>query len=518
MKKNLLLFFLLLFTARSFSQTWADNIAPILYANCASCHRPGGIAPFSLLTYSDAFTYRVSISAAVSTKKMPPWPPNDNYVHFTNARVLSTADITAIVNWVNNGAPSGNLSNAPPPPPAPVSTLGIPDTVLKMPDYISTAATGDVYQCFVLPLRLSNGRFISAAEVVPGNSSIVHHVLLYQDTTANHAAQLLDNAYPGPGYTSFGGIGVNSAILLDAWVPGSVTKKLPFIFGKRIYPNSDLVIQVHYPAGSNGQLDSTKVRLYYNNNAGARDVRIDPILYHYAPVLVNGPLSIPANTIKTFEERFTLPAVYKATVLTVAPHMHLVGQTIKSFANKPNGDTIRLIDIPHWDFHWQGQYYFQRPVIVDGGSTIRAFATYDNTSSNPNNPNNPPQNVNLGEQTTDEMMLVYFAYTAYQAGDENIIMDSSLLITPIGGANIVVKALKIFPNPGSDQLQFKNPEQHQYGMLTVWDMAGKKMFRGEVTHLDMINVSSKKWASGMYRVYLQTKGAIYSGEFLVQHR
>ncbi|MBC7873024.1 MAG: T9SS type A sorting domain-containing protein [Ferruginibacter sp.] len=517
MRKLYLFTCLCILSVKTFSQTWADNVAPLLFSKCASCHRPEGIAPFSLLTYNDAFSYRSSISNAVATKHMPPWPPDDNYVHFTGARTLTAAEISTIVNWVNAGAPPGNLGNAPPPPPPVTNSLGIPDTVLKIPNYTSTAATADVYQCFVLPLRLNNGRYVSAVEVVPGNSSIVHHVLVYQDTTANHAAQILDNASPGPGYTSFGGIGINSPILIDAWVAGTSVKKLPSIFGKRIYTNSDIVVQVHYPAGSSGRLDSTKVRLYYNSNPLPREVRIEPILYHNAPVLVNGPLSIPANTIKTFEERFALPSFFKASVLTVAPHMHLVGQSIKSYANKPNGDTIRFIDIPHWDFHWQGQYYFQRPVIVEGGSTLRAFATYNNTASNPHNPNSPPQTVNLGEATTDEMMLVYFAFTQYQAGDENIILDSSLLTTPAGGPSYVVKELNIFPNPVRSYLQFQNPEQHKQTQLVVWDMAGRKIYEADITHQFFVNIPTHRWPNAMYRVYLQTQGTVYSGKIIVQH-
>lgn len=492
-------------------------MAPILFSNCVSCHRPGGIAPFSLLTYNDAFNYRTSISNAVSTKHMPPWPPDDNYVHFTGARTLSASQINTIVNWVNNGAPSGNIANAPTPPPPVTSTLGNPDTVLKMPNYTSAAVSGDIYQCFVLPLRLNSGKFVSAIEVAPGNSSIVHHVLVYQDTTANHAAQILDNASPGPGYTSFGGIGVNSAILADAWVPGSAVKKLPSIFGKRIYPNSDIVIQVHYPAGSAGQLDSTKVKLYYNSNTSARDVRIEPILYHYSPVLINGPLSIPANTIKTFEERFTLPIIYKATVLTVAPHMHLIGESIKSYANKPNGDTIRIIDIPHWDFHWQGQYYFQKPVIVDAGSTLRAFATYNNTSANPHNPNNPPQTINLGEATTDEMMLVYFAFTQYQPGDENIIIDSSLLTTPVTNPVLSFSRLNVYPNPANNVVQFENPVQHKKATITVWDMAGRKIYEQVITHEFLISIPTRRWPNGAYNLYLRTDKNVYAEKLVVQH-
>lgn len=448
---------------------------------------------------------------------MPPWPPDDNYVHFTGARTLSASQINTIVSWVNNGAPSGNIANAPTPPPPVTSTLGNPDTVLKMPNYTSAAVSGDIYQCFVLPLRLSSGKFVSAIEVTPGNSSIVHHVLVYQDTTANHAAQILDNASPGPGYTSFGGIGVNSAILADAWVPGTTVKKLPSIFGKRIYPNSDIVIQVHYPAGSAGQPDSTKVKLYYNSNTSARDVRIEPILYHYSPVLINGPLSVPANTIKTFEERFTLPIIYKATVLTVAPHMHLIGESIKSYANKPNGDTIRFIDIPHWDFHWQGQYYFQKPVIVDAGSTLRAFATYNNTSTNPHNPNNPPQTVNVGEATTDEMMLVYFAFTQYQPGDENIIIDSSLLTTPVSNPVLSFSRLIVYPNPANNAVQFENPEQHKKATIIVWDMAGRKIYEQVITHEFLINIPTRRWPNGAYNLYLRTDKNVYTEKLIVQH-
>jgi hypothetical protein len=518
MKKFLLFYCLFFFSGKIFSQTWAENIAPVLFSKCASCHRPEGIAPFSLLTYTDAFNYRASISNAVATKHMPPWPPDDNYVHFTGARTLSTAEISSIVNWVNNGAPSGNIANAPTPPPPVTNSLGTADVVLKIPNYTSTAATSDIYQCFVLPLRLAADKFVSAIEVVPGNSAIVHHVLVYQDTSANHAAQLLDNASPGPGYTSFGGVGINNPILVDAWVPGTSVKKLPTIFGKRIYPNSDLVVQIHYPKGSNGRLDSTKVRLYYNNNTAARDIRIEPILNHYAPTLINGPLSIPANQTKTFEERFLLPTIVKATVLTVAPHMHLIGQSVKSFAIKPTGDTIHFIDIPHWDFHWQGQYYFQRPVIVDGGSTLKAFATYNNTASNTHNPNSPPQTVNLGEATTDEMMLVYFAFAQYQPGDENIIIDSSLLTTAVGNPSLPIKQLNIFPNPVNTYLQFQNPGQHNDTKLAVWDMAGRKVYEADISHQLFINIPTHRWANGIYRVYLQTKETVYTSKIVVQHK
>jgi hypothetical protein len=264
-------------------------------------------------------------------------------------------------------------------------------------------------------------------------------------------------------------------------------------------------------------MDSTTVKLYYNSNPTPREVRIDPILFHASPVLVNGPLSIPANTIKTFTEQFTIPSIFKVSVLSVAPHMHLIGETIKVWGNKINGDTIRLIDIPHWDFHWQGAYYFQKPVVIEGGTTLKAAATYNNTSSNSHNPNNPPKAVSLGEATTDEMMLVYFAYTGYQSGDENLLIDSTLLTTSVYNPNIVVKKMNVFPNPANAYFQFENPEQHKKSMLTIWSMDGRKVFEEEMTHKNLVNIPVQALQSGVYNVYLKTSQTFYADKIVIQH-
>jgi hypothetical protein len=204
-------------------------------------------------------------------------------------------------------------------------------------------------------------------------------------------------------------------------------------------------------------------------------------------------------------------------VLSVAPHMHLIGEKIKVWANKTNGDTIRMIDIPHWDFHWQGSYYFQKPVVVDPGTTLKATATYNNTTSNPHNPNNPPQTITLGEATINEMMLVYFAFTAYQPGDENIILDSSLLTTPASNNNIIIKRLKIFPNPTNAFFQFENPEQHKKGILTIWSMDGKKVHEEEITHLRFVNITTRHLAAGVYNIYLKMSDALYMDKVVIQH-
>src|SRR5690606_9210214 len=109
---------------------------------------------------------------------------------------------------------------------------------------------------------LGTEKFISAFEAIPGNREIVHHVLVYADTSGDCAA--LDALTQTPGYVSFGGVGSNNATLIGGWVPGTQPLQMPDSFGIRIAPNADIVIQIHYPAGSVGKVDSTKIKFYFS--------------------------------------------------------------------------------------------------------------------------------------------------------------------------------------------------------------------------------------------------------------
>jgi mono/diheme cytochrome c family protein len=425
---------------------WANDIAPILYKNCASCHRDGGLGGFSLVGYSAAYTNRYQIAEAVTSKQMPPWKADPTYRHYTGENVLTESQITLINQWVDANAPAGNLTQA---PPEPVfidgSNVGVPDAMVLTPSYTMTS-TQDEYRCFVVPSGITQDRFLRALEVLPGNHMAVHHVLVYEDATGQAAA--LDAQTPEPGYISFGGPGVQGANLVGAWVPGARVDLLPPFMGVKLRANADLVIQVHFPGAATGLTDQSVLNMFFTpTNAGIREVKLSPILNHTTS-MVNGQLYIPANTVKTFEQRYTLPG--NASIISVAPHMHLLGQNMTCFAVEPDNDTIPLVRIPDWDFHWQGAYAFQKVQPLFSGTQLKAIATYDNTVNNPNNPSNPPQPVWVGEATTDEMMITYFAWMTYQAGDENIILDSTLLSSSVRPTvPQPVLSMQVSPNPVS---------------------------------------------------------------------
>jgi hypothetical protein len=453
---------------------------------------------------------------------MPPWPPDPEYSRLAHERVLSAAEKSKIMDWVDGGTPQGNMSLE---PPAPTFSNkgdlpGTPDLVVKIPTYTSTASGTDIYRCFVLPTGLTADKFITAFEALPGDRSIVHHVIIYADTT--NASTLLDQADPLPGYTSFGGIGTSKAIMLGAWVPGATPLQYPAGFGTRLYSNAKLVLQIHYPAGTAGMKDSTEVRFFFSSAPGIRDVSLTAVLNHSANI--NTPLFIPANTVKSFTEKQLIP--FDVTMLGVAPHMHLLAQNIESFGIAPvSGDTDRYISIPEWDFHWQGVYLLRQAKKVLAGTTVYANATYDNTTANPENPSNPPVDVRLGEATTDEMMLVYFVHTAYQAGDENLVIDN----TPAVGVNPLqpyykgVELLQPYPVPAKDELIIKyHLDAESTGSLELLNAAGQvvlEVLKGQKLHAGYtaLPVNVAGIASGIYTLRLNAGGQTKSKVVSVRH-
>jgi len=509
--------------------TWANDIAPILYSKCTSCHHTGGLAPNSLMTYAQAFNYRTMIKSQVENKIMPPWPPDAEYKHLAFERLLSTEEKNKIYNWVLANGPEGNPADAPVPPTYTnnATELSLVNFTGKMNDY-TVNTSQDLYRCFVINTNFPADRFAAEIEVKPGNSTIVHHVLVFEDTA--QAIVNLDNADPGEGYTSFFGTGSNTSRLVGEWVPGTAPIKFPDMMGVRLRKNTRLILQIHYPKGTFLTLDSTRVNIKFAVNTTSpvfREVWLVPIITESD--LINGPLSIPPNVVKTFTA-ITTPTVGQAlpfgayTLLSIAPHMHMVGKSMKIFAiNAGTNDTVPLINIPKWDFKWQGVYGFRNLIKIPENSTFVAHSSYDNTTANVNNPNNPPVTVNQGESTSDEMMLAFTALTYYFPGDENIVIDGSPLIgmNELSSTNIAktLQLYNVFPNPAKTaaQLNYYSPDKLS-AKAKIISVEGKTIKEWPVTLQEgfgEINLNIEGLSKGQYFIHLETKSYTKTRTFII---
>jgi mono/diheme cytochrome c family protein len=403
--------------AASAETTYTRDVARIMQVKCQQCHRPNDVAPFALMTYDDAVTYAADIKTALNNKTMPPWKPVPGFNNFADSFAISDDERNTILAWIDGGAPQGDMADMPPALPVSDSPwhLGEPDTVLTMPEYTPPIRATDTYRCFVLPTGLTENRFISAAQALPGNPQITHHVLMFLDEYGE--AEKFEGKDGQPGYDCFGGpnlTGIVSAdlsavvsgrasvlhgTLLGGWAPGARTRRLPEDIGVPIPKGSRVVMQVHYhPAGREGS-DKTQLGVWFADTAKIKNRLLN------VPI-ANMKFQIPAgaSNYQPAPATLSLPLSYK--VITVAPHMHLLGRQIKvEMTNR--GATQPLIRIDDWDFNWQGFYLLAEPMSVPAFATVSVTAVYDNSENNRKNPNNPIVPVGWGERTTDEMLLAF---------------------------------------------------------------------------------------------------------------
>jgi len=383
------------------------DIAPILYQNCTGCHRPGQVAPFSLLTYPDA-AKRAGLIAAVTAKRyMPPWKAEPGYGHFQDERRLTDAQIDLIGKWAAAGAPEGDARQKPATPAfASGWQAGKPDAVFTTAQPFSIPADGrDVFQCFVLPLNLSADRYVKTVEFHPGNSRVVHHALFFLD--ASGEARQLDAGTPEPGYPCFGGPQITPSGGLGGWAPGATPQPLPEGVAQTVEKGSDLVIQIHYHPSGKPETDQSSIGLTFGDRPskglasmliGSRAIDLPPGDAHHE---ITDWARVPEDT----------------DLIGITPHAHLLCRDMKVDAHLPDGKSIPLIWIRDWDFNWQGQYRYSTPVHLPKGTRIEMRYVYDNSAANPHNPSNPPKRVTFGEQTTNEMALLFLQMVVPQPED-----------------------------------------------------------------------------------------------------
>ena len=499
---------------RAQTPTWNDDVAPIFFANCTNCHHEGGIAPMSLANYTEAVDWGYDINNYVSTGQMPPWPADENYVHFKDERVLSAEEKATIIDWIDGGLPLGAGAEPTAPTYDDGPQLADYDLSLDLPDYTISSST-DEYRTFVIHSGLTETKYINASEFLPDNNAVIHHMLIYQDTSS--VSWDLDQAEPGPGYASNGTTTSSPyATLVGAWAPGDNIYELPAGMGIEIPAGADFAIEIHFAPGHEGESAAPSLHLKWNQTAFTRPVWVNPILYHFHPVFQEPVFYIPANTVQTFHEIYSDDTYLNVdlSLISAAPHMHYLGQTYRAYAKTPANDSIPLIYIDKWDFHWQYGYTFQKLVKIPAYTDFYGVATFDNTTANDDNPSDPPVDVYLGEQTTDEMMLCFFAYTFYLPGDENIILDSSLLQTNIPDLNNNLY-FSLFPNPVSDILTIvnQNPEGLDYE-IAISDMSGRTILHDHMDFETIRKTDVSQLPAGMYTITITGANKQYRNTFV----
>src|SRR5215471_6111034 len=340
---------LLLTCAAGATPTFNKDIAPILYENCATCHRPGQVAPFSLLTYQDAAKRAKLLAAVTESRYMPPWKAEPG-PHFLNERRLTDEQIALIRDWAAGGAIEGDPADKPTPPSFPDGwEAGEPDKIFTMPSAFEVPADGsDQFRCFVIPMSLDRDVYVKAFEFRPGNRRVVHHAVLFMDTQGvSRRLAGESGSYPcfaGPGFVPLG--------ILGGWAPGSSPEVQREGISIPVRKGTALVLQLHYHPDGKPETDQSSMGLKFGGppktNLGlvwvnSRGINIAPGEAHY---VVKTSVTLPQDV----------------DVLGLTPHAHYLCKDMKVDAHLPDGTVRPLIHIKDWDFNWQGQYRYAEPL------------------------------------------------------------------------------------------------------------------------------------------------------------
>jgi hypothetical protein len=402
--------------------TFTKEVAPILYKNCASCHRPGEIGPMSLLTYAEARPWAKSIRDEVSDGTMPPWHADPKHGKFMNDRSLSAADKDVLVRWANGGAPQGDPTDMPAPP-AFVDgwQLGQPDTILQLPEDYKVPADGFVeYEYFEIPTNFTEDKWLEGLEVRPGNRSVVHHVIVFvrppkpeRRPSGFRLAQGMEIPRGQSGSAEEGEAAKRTrgqslfpspqrrGVAIGGFAPGNNATRFEPGSAMLIRAGATLVVQMHYTPNGTAQTDRTKLGLFLAKEAPKTEMRLG--------TLINGQLDIPAGAAD-YSIAAEMTTTADVTLRQLLPHTHLRGKSWEYTVTYPDGRSEVILSVPKYDFNWQTDYVFAQALKLPKGSKIRAVAHYDNSPANKSNPDHKV-NVKWGDQTWEEMMFTGFVYS-----------------------------------------------------------------------------------------------------------
>jgi hypothetical protein len=396
-------------TPKQSNVTFYRDVLPILQERCQGCHRAGEVGPMAFGAYDQTRPWAKAIKQAVLLGKMPPWYADTPPGRFHNDPRLSKQEIDKLAAWADNGAPAGNPKDAP----RPVRfqegwTIDKPDTIFQVPTPFQIPATGTLeYTYVIVPTGFKDDRWITQAEVRPGNRAVVHHANVYiREPGSNWLRE-----YPmgklfvpeergervGTGGSSSAGASVREQVIAG-YSPGRPAKQVPDGYAMLIPAGSDLVFQLHYTTNGKPTSDVTRIGFVFAKSAPLkRVIRVQAS---------NAGFVIPPGA-QDYPVDGSAKVGVDCELLNVYPHMHLRGKSMVLSAVYPTGEREEFVRVPHYDFNWQLVYSFSQPRLLPKGTVLKADATFDNSANNRVNPD-PKKSVRWGDQSWDEMMVGFF--------------------------------------------------------------------------------------------------------------
>ncbi|MBI4822133.1 MAG: hypothetical protein HY791_38095 [Deltaproteobacteria bacterium] len=419
------------------------EVEPILQARCDRCHRPGGAGPIDFTDYESAKPWAAMIARETTERRMPPWGAFETdqckpRFGWADDERLSEAELDVLARWAQGGAQAGDKQRAHALPTFPSTEVQNPDLVLEPQAAYTVHGPNDGFRCFSIDPHLTETRFVQAAQVLPGNTEVVHHVIVFTDPGRNSDALM----GPEGAYDCFGGPGFGDTQVLLAWAPGANALQLEPGVGFRLERESKLVVQVHYhPSKPEHAPDLTRVQIAFAEGRpdwvlttaliGNFDKAGDPESGELLPGMNDRDsveFRIPAGAQQHEERlRFKLPEkidnqpIPELRIAFVGTHMHYVGTGMRveleraaPVAEEPSAEC--LVETPRWDFRWQRGYAYDVALAsaprFNPGDTLVMTCKYDNSMSNPfvvdalaQQNKSSPEDVWLGEETLDEMCL-----------------------------------------------------------------------------------------------------------------
>jgi hypothetical protein len=402
--------------------TFNKDVLPVLQNNCQGCHRPGEVAPMSLMTYTEARPYAKAIKNAVATGKMPPWFADTSVGHFKNDKTLSADAIRVLTAWADGGAVEGDAKDK---PAARTFNNGWnikPDIIVEMPKAFELPAKGTInYKFVVVKTNFDRDMWVSAAEMRPGNSEVLHHGKVW---VRPPGSQWMAKAVPGEAYeneTQRDIIGRNAGEegndILGKFNPGLGAQNFDVEGSAKFIPKgSDLVFELHYTTnGKNPTSDASKVGLVLAKNPPARRYFFNP-----GPTALN--LAIPAKDGNA-EVVSEITVEQDMKLVYAQPHMHVRGKDFEMRLIYPTGESETILK-GKWDFEWQMGYEFAKPIVMPKGTRMVAISHFDNSANNRYNPD-PSTKVIWGPQNWDEMSNVFIGVTFDVKVDPNTVFTRS---------------------------------------------------------------------------------------------